>query len=46
MCKCEFKLYYRSKGGHDQENYGFEFTFFNEIIPEVSAFLLAFSMVY
>lgn len=30
------KMTFRSKGGHDQENYGFEFTFFNEIIPEES----------
>ena len=27
---------HRSKGGHDQQLYGFEFKFFGSIIPEVS----------
>ncbi|XP_028394195.1 prostaglandin E synthase 3-like [Dendronephthya gigantea] len=32
----EEKMYFRSKGGHDQQLYGFEFKFFGSIIPENS----------
>lgn len=32
----EEKMYFRSKGGHDQSLYGFEFTFFGSIIPQES----------
>lgn len=30
------KMTFRSKGGHDQETYAFEFIFFDDIIPEKS----------